>query len=148
EEELRNRDRDAALLALEKEMERYRPYLDLSPDEALARARNAAPADKPLLEKLAGTGWGPIHLYFRLSPQELAVLRSEDGLAYSMDPYPNQRPLPPDMASGVLQGIREYRVVRTDDGLQSTKDLDDPKAMPMSAVPEMGAQLRLFLKQS
>src|SRR5207245_2160024 len=33
EEELRNRDRNAALLALNAEIERYRPYLDLSPDE-------------------------------------------------------------------------------------------------------------------
>src|SRR6202008_1057483 len=56
EEELRNRDRDAALLALDREVERYRPYLDLSPDEALARARSAPAADKPLLEKLAQYG--------------------------------------------------------------------------------------------
>src|SRR4029077_12349585 len=35
EEELRNRDRNAALLAMEREIERYRPYLSLSPDEAL-----------------------------------------------------------------------------------------------------------------
>src|SRR5207249_7925662 len=32
EEELRNRDRDAALISLGGEMERYRPYLSLSPD--------------------------------------------------------------------------------------------------------------------
>src|SRR5205823_6039772 len=34
EEELRSRDRNAALLALDREMERYRPYLVLSPEEA------------------------------------------------------------------------------------------------------------------
>src|SRR5260370_540879 len=33
EEELRNRDKNAALLALEQELEKYRPYLDLTPDE-------------------------------------------------------------------------------------------------------------------
>src|SRR5207249_5521643 len=32
EEELRNRDRNEALLALDREMQRYRPYLGLSPD--------------------------------------------------------------------------------------------------------------------
>ncbi|MBI3721467.1 MAG: RNA polymerase sigma factor, partial [Fimbriimonas ginsengisoli] len=46
EEELRNRDRHAALLVLEKEIERYRPYLDLSPDEAFERAKTE-PAQKP-----------------------------------------------------------------------------------------------------
>src|SRR5207253_5029278 len=50
EEELRNRDRNAALIALEREIDRYRPYLGLSPDEALARAQRAPAAEKPLLE--------------------------------------------------------------------------------------------------
>src|SRR5206468_5021418 len=53
EEELRNRDRSAALLALEQEIERYRPYLDLSPDEALERAKTAPPEQKKLLERFA-----------------------------------------------------------------------------------------------
>src|SRR5436190_6394721 len=57
EEELRNRDRHAALLALEREVERYRPYLSLSPDEALAKAKSAPAGEKPLLEKLSGGGW-------------------------------------------------------------------------------------------
>src|SRR5438309_3492452 len=43
EEELRNRDRNAAFIALEQEIQRYRPYLDLSPDDALARAKTAPP---------------------------------------------------------------------------------------------------------
>src|SRR5438045_3129269 len=38
EEELRNQDRNAALVDMEQEAKRYRPYLDLSPEEALARA--------------------------------------------------------------------------------------------------------------
>src|SRR5205823_3356038 len=54
EEELRNRDRHAALLSLEGEMERFRPYLDLSPDEILARARATPPAEKKLLEQIGG----------------------------------------------------------------------------------------------
>ena len=48
---MRNRDRNAALLALEQEIERYRPFLDLSPDEALARSETASPAEKQILEK-------------------------------------------------------------------------------------------------
>src|SRR5205085_6782497 len=41
EEELRNRDRNAALVALEREMERYRQYLSLSPVEAGERLKTA-----------------------------------------------------------------------------------------------------------
>jgi hypothetical protein len=148
EEELRNRDRNAAFLALEKEIERYRPYLQLSPDEALAQAKTAPPGVKPLLQKLAITGWGPIHMYFRLSPQQMAALRADGGLAFSIDPGPGEHSLPPDMARGVLQSIREYRAVKTENGLETTGDLNDPRAQPMSAFSEMGAQIRLYLKQS
>src|SRR5207249_128516 len=49
EEELRNRDRYAALITLEREMDRYRPYLPLSPDEALVREKTAPPDEKKLL---------------------------------------------------------------------------------------------------
>ena len=60
EEELQNRDRHEALLSLQREVEKYRPYLDLSPDEARARAETAAPAEKKRLETLAGKGWGVV----------------------------------------------------------------------------------------
>jgi Putative zinc-finger len=148
EEELRNRDRSAALLALDKETERYRPYLQLSPDEALSRAKTAPPNEKKLLENLATHwGWGPIHMYFRLSPQELATLRAEGALAFSTDPYPGQHQLPPDLAHGVLQSWREWHMVKTDRGF-ATKSVDDPTALPVSAFPELGAQIRLYLRQS
>src|SRR5439155_10456554 len=67
EEELRSRDRNAALLALDQEIQQYRPYLDLSPEQAEARARIAEPAEKKLLEYLSRHGWGPSQMYFRLS---------------------------------------------------------------------------------
>jgi hypothetical protein len=148
EEELRNRDRNAALLALEKEIQRYRPYLQLSPDEALARVKTAPPNEQKLLENLAGHwGWGPIHMYFRLSPQELATLRSGGALAFSTDPYPGQYRLPSDLARGVLQSWREWHMVKTDRGF-ATKSVDDPSALPVSAFPELGAQIRLYVRQS
>src|SRR5207253_353331 len=86
EEELRNRDRNAALLALEREIDRFRPYLELSPDEALARAKNAPPEEKPLLERFADRGWGPIQMYFRLSPNDLTAIRAGQWLIFSAEP--------------------------------------------------------------
>src|SRR3989442_326081 len=112
EEELRNRDRNAALLALDREMQEYRPYLNLSPDEALTRLQTAAPEEKKLLEQLAGAGWAPIQLYFRLSAQEQAALRDGQELRFSQEPKPGQSPLPPDVARVVLQPRREVRLVR------------------------------------
>jgi RNA polymerase sigma factor (sigma-70 family) len=157
EEELRNRDRNAALLALEKEIERFRPYLSLSPDEALAQAKIAPEAEKRLLETLAGEGWGPIQMYFRLSPQQQAALRAGQTLTFSEEPGPGaplagragQYPLPKDMARGVLQSIRKWGVAKSDDGgIYASVAGEDPKSVPLTALPEVGAKMYLTLSQS
>jgi RNA polymerase sigma-70 factor (ECF subfamily) len=116
EEELRTRDRNAALLALDREMQQYRPYLDLSPEEAEERARTAGPGEKERLENLARYGWGPIQMYFRLSGGEMAALRDGQTLVFSQAPGAGreaprgEQPLPPEIARGVLQGLRYWRV--------------------------------------
>jgi hypothetical protein len=148
EEELRNRDRNAALLALEREIDRYCPYLDLSPEEALARAKTAPPAEKKLLESLAGSGWGPIHVYFRLSRPELEALRAGESLSFGAAPKQGQRPLPPEIARGVLQSLRNWRALETEEGLVSaTADLTDARAVPLTASPAIHAQVRLAMPQ-
>src|SRR5262249_43524022 len=105
EEELRNRDRNAALLALDREIERYRPFLDLSPDEALARSRTTGfaggaptPAQKKILENLGGMGWGPVQIYFRLSRSDLEALRAGQSVRFSQEPTSGEQPLPANVA--------------------------------------------------
>jgi hypothetical protein len=143
EEELRNRDRNAALLALEKEIERYRPYLDLSPDEALARSKSASPEEKKLLERLATDGWGPVQIYFRLSHSDLAALRAGQAITFSQEPKPGERPLPADVAHGLLQSWRDWRVVRGDDGLSLRHAEKAPDGLALTAVPEVRARVEL-----
>jgi RNA polymerase sigma-70 factor, ECF subfamily len=149
EEELRNRDRNQALLALEQEMERYRPYLGLSPDEALAKAKTAPAAEKPLLEKFAGYGWGPIQLYFRLSPHDQAALRAGQQLTFSASPLPGQQTLPADLAGGVLQSFRQHRLVRhTDRVALLPVDVAGPGGVPLTAAPEVRPLATLSMQQS
>ena len=156
EEELRNRDRDAALIALEEEINRYRPYLDLSPDEALARAKTAPPEEKTLLGKLARTGWGPIQIYFRLSPPELAALRAGQKLKFGADPRPDDphgagaRTLSPDLARGVLQSLSEKRLQKQENGYSfvNRRDAAFDSALSPAAVPEARAYVDLSLDQS
>jgi RNA polymerase sigma factor (sigma-70 family) len=149
EEELRNRDRHAALLALEKEIERYRPYLSLSPDEALAKAKTAPAAEKARLEKLAGGGWGPIQMYFRLSNQDLLALRAGQGLVFSEAPQPGEQPLAPELARQVFQCFRDYRV-RPTPGAESfyPADLAHPDDPPLSATPGLSASISLSMPQT
>jgi hypothetical protein len=149
EEELRNRDRDAALIALDRQMQRYRQYLGLSPDEALARSRTAAPDEKKLLEELAGQAWGVAQLYFRLSPHDLAALRAGQSVTFSPAPTPGQRPLPPDVARGVLRRWREFRIVRGEDGrfqMGTAEGLRD--GHPLAEMPDARPVVALTLTQN
>jgi hypothetical protein len=152
EEELRNRDRNAALIALDSEIERYRKYLSLSPEEAEARARTAPPAEKKLLENLGRHGWGAIQMYFRLSRNDLAALRAGQTLAFSAAPKPGEQPLPPDVARGVLQGLRFWRIQRHDDGfgVYGSDEAAEkvPDWLPPAAVPEVRARVQLSINQS
>jgi hypothetical protein len=148
EEELRNRDRNEALLALERDIERYQPYMGLSPDEALAREKNAAPAEKRLLECLAKEGWGPIHMYYRLSRQDMETLRGGQELAFSIEPRAGERALPPDLERGVLQSMRDWRVIKFDNGYSVATDLADPRSQVLTAVPEVHAQIKMGMSQS
>jgi RNA polymerase sigma factor (sigma-70 family) len=149
EEELRNRDRNQALLALEKEIDRYRPYLSLSPDEAMARAKTAAPEEKKLLEKLARYGWGPLRMYFRLSPHDLAALRAGQQLTFSAEPLQGQQPLPPELAGGVLQSFRDHRLVRHTDRIELLPiELAGPEGVPLTAAPEVHPLVTLSMQQS
>jgi hypothetical protein len=149
EEELRNRDRNESLLALDREIDRYRPYLSLTPDEALARARTASPGEKPLLEKLSSWGWGSIQMYFRLSRNDLEALRTGQALRFSAQPKPGERPLPPDVARGVFQAFREWRVITSGDGFEfGPTSIVGAGGVPISSLPEARALVTVTLEQS
>jgi len=149
EEELRNRDRNAAMLALDHEVERYRPYLDLSPDEALARSKTAPPAQKRLLERVAGQGWAGLQLYFRLSRGEMQALRGGRDLWYHSVPRPGQQPLPPAVSRRALESLRDYRMLKLPGaGFGFTTDLTAPGALPLAAVAEVRVMVGLMLSQS
>lgn len=148
EEELRNRDRNEALLALDREMSQYRPLLELSPEEALARAKAAPPAEKQLLEHLAGSGWGPAQLYFRLSPQDQAALRAGRSVIFRAEPQPGEQPLPAELARGVLQSLRSHRVVMRDGRAQIRRAEGLSDGLLPAAVPEARAEVRLGMVQS
>jgi hypothetical protein len=149
EEELRNRDRNAAMLALDHEVERYRPYLDLSPDEALARSKTAPPAQKRLLERVAGQGWAGLQLYFRLSHGEMQALRGGRDLWYHSVPRPGQQPLPPAVSRRALESLRDYRMLKLPGaGFGFTTDLTAPGALPLAAVAEVRVMVGLMLSQS
>jgi RNA polymerase sigma-70 factor (ECF subfamily) len=150
EEELRNRDRTVALLALEKEIERYRPYLELSPDEAVERAKSVPPAEKELLKWLSGSGWGAIQMYFRLSPRQQAALRAGQSLHFSQSPKQGEESLPPEIARGVLRSFRDVFFHRYPDGFGIGTGVKEPgpEEIRPADLPEARAHIDLSLRQT
>jgi hypothetical protein len=147
EEELRNRDRTESLLALERDLQRYRPYLGLTPDEALAQSRTATGPQKALLETLAGPAWAGIQIYFRLSAQELAALRAGQEVTYSGAPRPGERSMPSEVARGILQTMRDRRLVLDSGRYVYTPDNTAPGAIPPAALPEASGRVHLRMLQ-
>jgi hypothetical protein len=148
EEELRNQDRNAALLDMEQEAKRYRPYLDLSPEEALARAATTPPEEKQILKHYAGKGWGPAQLYSRLTPADMAALRAGQKLTFSASPGPGEQPLPPELARNVIASLRDYHIVRQGDRYKVGPVDYFPDGLVPAAVPEAQPIVQLNLIRS
>jgi RNA polymerase sigma-70 factor (ECF subfamily) len=148
EEELRNRDRHAAMVALDREIQQFRPYLDLSPDEALEKAKTAPPAEKDRLERLAGLGWGVAQLYFRLSPEQLNRLWAGEELEFRDDPGTDTARLPPDMAAGVLASLRHRRLLVSGDSVQWGYAASLPAGLPPAQIEGARPLVHLRIVQS
>jgi hypothetical protein len=151
EEELRSRDRHAALLALDQEMQRYRKYLNLSPDEARAAAAKASGEEKRRLERYAGDGWGPIQIYFRLSPNDLNRMRAGQSVTFTAErsrySQPDEQPLPPDLARGILQS-QDYRRIVVQEGQYRLLPVTATEGTLAAAVPDARALVTVKIEQS
>src|SRR5262249_8289888 len=82
----------------------------------------------------------------------LAALRAGETLYFSEGPRPGERPLPPDVARGVLQSWRSERIRKLPDpsgrDRLSPTGIEDPDGVPISSVPELRAPVTLTLDHS
>jgi hypothetical protein len=116
EEELRNKDRNEALIALDQEMQRFAKFKDLTPEQAKAAAETASPEDKEILDKLAGPGWAAAHLYGNLSQDQLSALRSGQDLQFSSMPGQGEHAMPNEIGKAALDGTKNAQVFTDDKG--------------------------------
>jgi hypothetical protein len=106
EEDLRRRDMNAALQALDRAMQVYRPYVDLKFDELKTRYAKAAESERERLQMLVqGGGWGGMQLYFRLRPTERTVLWRDQSLVFSPDASDSTRRLPPEWIGSIVASM-------------------------------------------
>ncbi len=149
EEELRNRDRNEALLALDRNMENLRGLLDLSPAEAAEKSKSATGEEKQMLEKLAGCGWGAAQLYFRLSPDELGALRGGGELRFGGS-QEGGRPLPTELANGILGAMDRIgvRIQLNPDGSLRAMGNGIQEGQPPSSTPGANPTANLSLRRN
>jgi hypothetical protein len=129
EEELRNRDLNAALLALDAQMQKYRPYLDMSFEQLAKRSERLFP-----LRGVSG-GWGGIQLYHRLTPSQRTALVAGQELVFRPDaPNPDLR-LPDEWHRPLLQSLGDV--------------LENGQEIPLAEIPDARVnQIRLRLKRT
>jgi hypothetical protein len=135
EEELRNKDRNEALLALDKEMDAFKKYLDMSPEQARIAAENAKGEDKERLDKLGGFGWGGAQLYHGLGGEDKDALFAGNTLSFGAGNEDSAgRPLSPELQSGILNAMQGYAFVTPEGSVTVQGDRNSPKAKNQSGV--------------
>lgn len=102
EEELRSRQVNQMLLALDEQIAGYLPYLDLSPEQIQSRLEGAQGAEKYRLKDLAEWKWGPIQLYHRLSAAQRQILAGGGHLQFRTDARSPELRLPGEWRSLLL----------------------------------------------
>jgi hypothetical protein len=101
EEEMRNHDRNEALIELDRQMEKFRAHLDMSPAEAREAAKSASKEDAKMYEALAN-GWGPVHMYFAMSPEQSAALHAGQSVKFGGT---SGNGLPEEVSQGIVQSL-------------------------------------------
>jgi hypothetical protein len=105
EEEMRNRDQDAALLALDAEMQKYRPYLEMSFEELKKRAEQGGETGKLPSALVNGGHWGGAQLYFRLTLRDRAALMAGRELVFRPDASDSDLSFPAEWTRPILQSM-------------------------------------------
>lgn len=144
EEEQRNRDLNAALLALDREMEAYRPYLGMTPQQLSAAAQRARGPEKERLERLVRHGgWGGLQAYSRLTPPERLALRTGGVVELSLDAEAPERRIPAEWRDPLLQSWD----VRVNLGASRRAEFWRGDT-PLVAAPEATPRLELRVNRS
>ena len=107
EEELRNKDKNEALLALDREMESLKKYFEMSPEETRAAAESAQGKEKEKLEMLGGIGWGPSRLYAGLEANDQTALQAGKKLYYGS----GGREIPKELAQSALNSLTGHAFI-------------------------------------
>ena len=94
EGELRNKDRDEALRAIDRVMETYRPHLNKTRDQLLQEAEKTSDQDRADRISLSLGLLPPIKLYSGLTPEQTEALYAGQEIRFREKPEEGDLPLP------------------------------------------------------
>jgi hypothetical protein len=144
EQEMQDRDLNAALLALDAQMGAYCPDLEKPVDELKEELKHATGAEKDRLSLLVEQGgWGAAQLYRHLSPAEIGALRDGQYLTYGYRAG-NRNHLPDDWKRSLLQANNFH--VEQRDG--QTTFTFGPPGTPVAEYPGASPTLSLSMDRS
>jgi hypothetical protein len=104
EEELRNRDYHAALVAMDEEVAALEALTRQSVDQLATRFQKATGIEKQRLELiLQRGGWGAAKLYSRLTPAERTGLANGDHIQFTIDNPKPERQIPEEWRETLLR---------------------------------------------
>ncbi len=146
EEELRQRSLLEALNNLDRGIEAFRKYKNLSPIEAWERVKSVAPEEKPNLEKMSGTTWALVQLFDQLTPDDKTALLK--GSAVIFGPMEGAHPISPEMERGVLQTQQNTSIVLKENGYSLSTHQSLPGGLPPAAIPGIRASVELRLQEA
>jgi hypothetical protein len=133
EEELRNRDTRAALLALDAQLAGFAPLAGLNREELKRRLAGASPEQKARIELLlTGVGWGGMQVYSNLAPRDLAQLRTGHTVQFGVRGGQADYQLPTPWKQPLMEGMRMR--------LAGSEGYFDPTEKP-EAYPVIGLKL-------
>lgn len=137
EEELRNRDQDAAILAVDTAMQAYLRELDLPIEALRKKAEQATGTEKERLNTLLHGGWGMAKVYRHLSPADLGALLRGESLHFSGAGPDPQRRLP-----------EEWRPMLLETGQQRELDLSTGQTVDVASLPDALPVVSLRLRRT
>ncbi|MCC2672583.1 MAG: hypothetical protein K0Q72_5055 [Armatimonadetes bacterium] len=141
EEELRNRELNEALLALDLELRRPLPEGPAVPPADLSRV---SLQERTRLERLAEQRrWaGANRLYQRLSPAQVAALRAGQTVEFSTEAEQAELRIPDELRHSLLQAHGSFRHYTADGEF-----VDDDTGMTLAEVPSAGVSVAFSLEQ-
>jgi hypothetical protein len=146
EEQLRSRDMDAALLALDARMTSYGAELNLPHGEVVRRWEAAKGKEKERLDRFMYNSWVAVQVYNRMTPAQRSALARGEKLTFDPKAQDPSLRLPQELRGPLLDASSlRLEVINGQESIAASGRGD---GRPLSALPEAMPKVSLSIGRS